>query len=72
MAKQFCPKAHEGGPVKLVTITYCPACRGGARSEKKAEASRENGKRGGRPKKLDVVAPALNGGRGKISLEVSE
>lgn len=49
MRDEFCPEAHEGGPVKLVK--YCPACRGGARSKKKAAAVRENGKRGGRPRK---------------------
>jgi hypothetical protein len=31
-------------------IRYCPACRGSAKSKRKAEASRENGKLGGRPK----------------------
>jgi hypothetical protein len=31
-------------------VCYCPACRGGARSEQKAQAARENGKLGGRPK----------------------
>ena len=32
-------------------ICYCPACRGAAKSERKAESSRENGKLGGRPPK---------------------
>jgi hypothetical protein len=32
-------------------VCYCPACRGSARSERKAESSRENGKLGGRPPK---------------------
>jgi hypothetical protein len=69
---KYCPVAHEGGRVKLVVVKYCPACRGGARSHKKAEAARENGKLGGRPRKtLDAVAPSARGGRGKISLEVS-
>jgi hypothetical protein len=31
-------------------VCYCPACRGEARSELKAQAARENGKLGGRPK----------------------
>lgn len=31
-------------------VCYCPACRGGMRSEQKALAARENGKLGGRPK----------------------
>jgi hypothetical protein len=31
-------------------ICYCPACRGSATSKSKAQASRENGKLGGRPK----------------------
>lgn len=30
-------------------ICYCPACRGSVRSRRKAEASRENGRLGGRP-----------------------
>jgi hypothetical protein len=32
-------------------ISYCPACLGSSRSKRKAEASRENGKLGGRPPK---------------------
>ena len=32
-------------------VCYCPACRGSVRSKHKAEASRENGKQGGRPPK---------------------
>lgn len=35
---------------KTKLVFFCPACRGGARSAKKAEASRENGKLGGRHK----------------------
>jgi hypothetical protein len=35
--------------VKLVC--FCPACRGSIRSKRKARASRENGKLGGRPPK---------------------
>jgi len=31
-------------------VCYCPACRGEAKSKRKAKASRENGKLGGRPK----------------------
>jgi hypothetical protein len=31
-------------------VCYCPACRGGVRSQLKAEAARKNGKLGGRPK----------------------
>jgi hypothetical protein len=31
-------------------ICYCPACRGAVSSKRKAAASRENGKLGGRPK----------------------
>jgi len=31
-------------------LCYCPACRGSVTTERKAESSRENGKRGGRPK----------------------
>jgi hypothetical protein len=34
----------------IALVCYCPACRGGARSKLKAEAARENGKLGGRPK----------------------
>jgi len=30
-------------------VCYCPACLGSATSERKAEASRENGMLGGRP-----------------------
>jgi len=32
-------------------VCYCPACRGSVRSKHKTEASRENGKKGGRPPK---------------------
>ena len=32
-------------------VCYCPACRGSARSERKARSSRENGRLGGRPPK---------------------
>jgi hypothetical protein len=39
-----CP-IHE-----IEMICYCPACRGSATSKRKARASRENGKLGGRPK----------------------
>jgi hypothetical protein len=31
-------------------VCYCPVCRGSVRSKHKAEASRQNGKLGGRPK----------------------
>ena len=31
-------------------VCYCPACRGAAKSTRKAKSSRENGKLGGRPK----------------------
>lgn len=31
-------------------ICFCPACRGAVTSRRKARASRENGKLGGRPK----------------------
>jgi hypothetical protein len=31
-------------------ICYCPACRGSVTSKAKKNASRENGKLGGRPK----------------------
>ena len=42
MAK--CPK-H-----KVDLVSFCPACRGGVRSKRKAQTSRENGKLGGRPR----------------------
>lgn len=32
-------------------VCFCPACRGAARSKRKAEASRRNGVLGGRPRK---------------------
>jgi hypothetical protein len=32
-------------------VCFCPACRGEARSAKKAQSSRDNGKLGGRPAK---------------------
>jgi len=32
-------------------VCYCPACRGAVTSKRKAEASRQNGKLGGRPRK---------------------
>ena len=35
----------------FVVVTFCPACRGGATSDKKATASRANGQKGGRPAK---------------------
>ena len=31
-------------------VCYCPACRGSAKSKRKAAASRKNGKLGGRPR----------------------
>lgn len=31
-------------------VCFCPACRGSAHSERKARASRQNGRKGGRPK----------------------
>jgi hypothetical protein len=31
-------------------VSYCPACRGSARSKRKTKAARENGKLAGRPK----------------------
>ena len=33
-------------------VVFCPACRGSLLSARKAEASRENGKKGGRPRVL--------------------
>lgn len=36
-------------PMVRVTMTFCPACRGSATSDRKIQASRENGKLGGRP-----------------------
>ena len=36
-------------------VCYCPACRGSARSERKAESSRENGRLGGRPPKAEKL-----------------
>jgi hypothetical protein len=36
-------------------VYYCPACRGEAKSKRKAAASRENGKLGGRPKGSKTV-----------------
>lgn len=36
---------------KIPLVCYCPACRGEKKSKRKAAASRENGKMGGRPKK---------------------
>jgi hypothetical protein len=35
----------------VALICYCPTCRASVRSERKAEASRQNGKLGGRPQK---------------------
>jgi len=35
---------------KIDMVCYCPACRGSARSGRKAESSRLNGLKGGRPK----------------------
>ncbi len=34
-------------------VCFCPACRGSVTSRRKAEASRKNGKRGGRPAKKE-------------------
>jgi hypothetical protein len=45
MKKLYC-KIHRD--VQLVC--YCPACRGEATSKRKAQAARENGKLGGRPR----------------------
>ena len=35
----------------VALVCFCPACRGSARSARKARTSRNNGKLGGRPKK---------------------
>lgn len=35
---------------KVELICFCPACRGSARTKRKAQSSRRNGKLGGRPK----------------------
>jgi hypothetical protein len=34
---------------KIDLVCFCPACRGAARSKRKAESSRANGFLGGRP-----------------------
>jgi hypothetical protein len=36
-------------------VTFCPSCGAKKPSPKRAKASRENGKKGGRPKKLHVA-----------------
>jgi hypothetical protein len=48
MKVKKCP-IHKVQMVR-VTMTFCPACRGSATSERKSQASKENGKLGGRPK----------------------
>ena len=35
---------------KTKLVQFCPACRGGKTSRRKARSSRENGKLGGRPR----------------------
>ncbi len=45
MAPMKCP-IHN-----VPLVCYCPACRGSAKSKRKAASSRENGKKGGRPRK---------------------
>lgn len=35
---------------KVPLVCYCPVCRGSAKTKRKAAASRENGRLGGRPK----------------------
>ena len=47
MKTSRCPK-HKI-PLITMKVTFCPACRGSATSNHKAETSRENGKKGGRP-----------------------
>lgn len=37
-------------PLHPTVTLICPACIGALRTEKKAKSSRENGKKGGRPK----------------------
>jgi hypothetical protein len=60
----FCERTgrtHERNTVKNPkcpthgTILQCPACIASVTSEAKAAASRENGKRGGRPRKENPV-----------------
>ena len=44
-------------------VIYCPACRGEARSDAKAQAARKNGLAGGRkknPTRLDEEAQDVN------------
>jgi hypothetical protein len=44
-------KAHCKIHPDVELICFCPACGGAAKSERKAQAARANGKRGGRPRK---------------------
>jgi len=38
-------------PIHNITLVcYCPACRGAVTSRRKAASSRQNGKKGGRPR----------------------
>jgi len=47
------PKCSIHKEVELVQ--YCPACLGSKKSKRKAATSKENGKLGGRPKKVKVA-----------------
>jgi len=47
-------------------VCYCPVCRGSVKSKRKATASRQNGKLGGRPKG-NISSPSQKAQRNEVS-----
>ena len=57
ISKPRCP-IHD-----IELVCFCPACRGAARSKRKAQSSRINGALGGRPPKAKGKAKGARHGK---------